>query len=220
LIGWLRNLSARRGEPTGEERPSVAPPAGSAILVSAFAGPRAGALLLVPAGPRRPAESRLSPGAGAPAPGEDAETSALVLEGPAAGELLVAWGGALPDGLLLLDRHAVPPPRPAPFRVAAGDLRGTGYPGVTGVRVLYRTSASAGLRLGPPPGARWVVEGLRSVAVFGGKLTLRGSGEEVELRAGSVAFVEEPLAPVGLVAGNDSAFAIAFASPGATVRLA
>jgi hypothetical protein len=68
------------------------------------------------------------------------------------------------------------------------------------------------LRLGPPPTARWVFQGVRAIAVFSGKITLV-DGEEAKLvRAGSLALVGDPSATLYLEAGNDAALAVALAA--------
>ena len=92
-------------------------------------------------------------------------------------------------------------------------------PGITGARVLARTASFSVLRLGPPPAARWAVVGLRSVAVFTGKLTLFDGDEGRDVWAGQVALVADPTATLYIQAGNDTAVAIAFATPEVLVRL-
>lgn len=232
---WLRSLVGR-GRTTPDASPDVRPsgpgPAGPSrgpttrIHGASFTGPSAGPVVLCPAGPGRPVETGIVSGApeAEPSGPGDRESSFLVLDGPAAGELLVAWDGPLNGTLLLLDRAPSrgpgPSPKAAPRRIGPTELTGGGFPGVTGVRALYRTAASAGLRLGPPPGALWIVEGLRGVAVFQGKLELDGGDGKVELRAGSVAAVADPRGSVRILAGNDSARAVAFCDPAVRIRLA
>ena len=68
------------------------------------------------------------------------------------------------------------------------------------------------LRLGPPPGARWVFKGVAAVAVFSGRLAAF-DGEDVKaIRAGSLARVADPSATLYLEAGNDAALAVALAA--------
>lgn len=230
---WLRSLLghsrvAEKAPPSGPNRSDSASRPLTKIFGAAFTGPSAGPVVLCPAGPGRPVETGIvaasaAPEGDAPALG-DRESSFLVLDGPAAGELLVAWAGPLTGTLLLFDRVPSRGPRPspkaAPLRIGPTQLTGSGFSGVTGVRALYRTAASAGLRLGPPPGALWIVEGLRGVAVFEGKLELDGGDGAVELRAGSVAAVGDPRGSVRVLAGNDSARAVAFCDPAVRIRLA
>jgi hypothetical protein len=71
------------------------------------------------------------------------------------------------------------------------------------------------LRLGPPPGARWVFVGLRALAVFSGRITLVDGEEARNVAAGSLALVADPTATLYFEAGNDSALAVALG--GATV---
>ena len=93
--------------------------------------------------------------------------------------------------------------------------------GITGLRALARLpeAALAVLRLGPPPTARWVFQGVRTIAVFSGKITLV-DGEEAKLvRAGSLALVADPSATLYLEAGNDAALAVALATSGFVAAL-
>ena len=48
------------------------------------------------------------------------------------------------------------------------------------------------LRLGPPPGARWVFVGLHAIAVFAGRVTLVDGGEAKLVPAGRIALVGRP----------------------------
>jgi hypothetical protein len=57
------------------------------------------------------------------------------------------------------------------------------------------------------------------VAVFEGKLELESLEGMVVLRAGSVAAVSDPRVPLLVLAGNDSARAVAFCEPSVRVRL-
>ena len=65
------------------------------------------------------------------------------------------------------------------------------------------------LRLGPPPGARWVFVGLSAIAVFAGKFTLVDGEEPKIVPAGRIALVGDPSATLYLEAGNDSALGVA-----------
>ncbi len=91
------------------------------------------------------------------------------------------------------------------------DLVGRGIPGITGLRVLERSAYGTTLRLGPPPGARWVVVGLRVVVVHTGTLQLVDGDETLMVRAGQLAVVGDPSATLYLQAGNDAALATGFA---------
>lgn len=101
------------------------------------------------------------------------------------------------------------------------DLGGRPVSGITGLRALARLPEAglAVLRLGPPPTARWVFQGVRTIAVFSGKITLV-DGEEAKLvRAGSLALVADPSATLYLEAGNDAALAVALATSGFVAAL-
>ncbi|MGZ5428471.1 MAG: hypothetical protein ACXWFS_05630 [Thermoanaerobaculia bacterium] len=88
-------------------------------------------------------------------------------------------------------------------------LTGRGVPGITGLRTLHCGDGFTVLRLGPPPGARWVFAGLNAIAVFSGKVTLV-DGEEAKVGgAGSLALVADSTATLYFEAGNDSALAVA-----------
>lgn len=89
------------------------------------------------------------------------------------------------------------------------DLSGRGVPGITGLRTRHAGGGLTVLRLGPPPGARWVFVGLRVIAVFAGKITLVDGEEARVVRAGSLALVADPTATLYVEAGNDSALAVA-----------
>lgn len=93
-------------------------------------------------------------------------------------------------------------------------VAGAAFPGITGLRVLARLPEAglAVLRLGPPPGARWVFRGIRAFAVFSGRLAAFDGDEVREIRAGSVARVADPSATLYLEAGNDAALAVALAA--------
>ena len=171
--------------------------------------------------PARLGVSRLGPVDGTPL---DPELSwaAIALVGAAQGDVVVAG----PEGAIDLPKRSaalvdgVPADGgDAPCRIARDALAGTGMPGITGARVLARTEKRAVLRLGPPPGARWAVVGLRSVAVLVGKLTLIDGDEGQDVRAGEIALVADPTATLHVQAGNDAAVAIGFAAPDVLVRL-
>jgi hypothetical protein len=91
---------------------------------------------------------------------------------------------------------------------------GAAFPGITGLRVLARLPEAglAVLRLGPPPGARWVFRGVRAFAVFSGRLAAFDGDDVKEVRAGSLARVADPTATLYLEAGNDAALAVALAA--------
>lgn len=93
-------------------------------------------------------------------------------------------------------------------------VAGAAFPGITGLRVLARLPSAglAVLRLGPPPGARWVFRGVRAFAVFSGRITAFDGEEVREIRAGSLARVGDPSATLYLEAGNDAALAVALAA--------
>jgi hypothetical protein len=99
-------------------------------------------------------------------------------------------------------------PRPQ-HHIRRDDLSGRGVSGITGLRSRHAAGGITVLRLGPPPGARWVFVGLSAIAVFAGKITLV-DGEEVKVvGAGRLAFVADPTATLYVEAGNDSALAVA-----------
>lgn len=93
-------------------------------------------------------------------------------------------------------------------------LGGKALPGITGLRALARLpdAGLAVLRLGPPPGARWVFKGVAAVAVFSGRFTAFDGEDAKEIRAGSLARVGDPTATLYLEAGSDAAFAVALAA--------
>lgn len=68
------------------------------------------------------------------------------------------------------------------------------------------------LRLGPPPGARWVFRGIRAFAVFSGRLAAFDGEDVLEIRAGTLARVADPSATLYLEAGNEAALGVAFAA--------
>ncbi|MCE7960606.1 MAG: hypothetical protein DYH06_22115, partial [Acidobacteria bacterium ACB2] len=167
-------------------------------------------------------------------PGRDLDSAvALVLAGRFAGAADLSAGDVLllpaaearlvsvgPDpGLLLLSRGEGLASE-ALVRVGRDGPSGTPVPGVTGARFLLRSAGRSVLRLGPPPGARWVVSGLRSFAVFAGKLEVMEGDGGIAVRAGQVAFVDGAGAPLHLLAGGDSALAIGLGGPDVSVTLA
>ncbi|HUM01968.1 MAG TPA: hypothetical protein VL084_06760 [Thermoanaerobaculia bacterium] len=104
-------------------------------------------------------------------------------------------------------------------RIGQSELAGTGIPGITGIRFLHRTVGGSLLRLGPPPGARWLVTGLRAVAVFTGRLLLFDGAAPREIPAGGWLVAADPSRTLPVQAGNDSALALAFAAPDVRVVL-
>ena len=110
------------------------------------------------------------------------------------------------------------PPLPR-HHIRRDGLAGRGVPGLAGLRTLYADAALTVLRIGPPPGARWVLVGVRAIAVFAGKLTLVDGPDAKDVPAGHLALVAEPTATLYLQAGNDSALAIALAAPGVVSAL-
>jgi hypothetical protein len=136
----------------------------------------------------------------------------LVLTGggnlaPSPGEVLV-WSPSL--SLEEISRTS-PPPR---HHIRRDGLGGRAVPGITGLRALARVPEAglAVLRLGPPPGARWVFKGVTTVAVFSGRLAALDGEEVKEIRAGSLARVGDPSATLYLEAGNEAALAVALAA--------
>jgi hypothetical protein len=112
------------------------------------------------------------------------------------------------------------PPAAATLRhIRRDDLVGRGFPGITGIRSLHRTVSLSAVRLGPPPGARWALVGLRSFAVFAGKITAIDGEEPREIRAGELAVIADPSATLYLQAGNDAAVAIGLAGSDLLVAL-
>jgi hypothetical protein len=145
----------------------------------------------------------------------------VALSGETAGDVVLAGRAPvdLPPGTVVLGEGVTALEEEAPQRFARDTLAGKGIPGITGARLLAGTGGRGVLRFGPPPGARWAVVGLRSLAVFEGKLTLVDGEEARDVRAGEAAFVADPTATLYLQAGNDGAVAIAFAAPGVLIRL-
>lgn len=154
-------------------------------------------------------------GGGAPAPPP-----------PALGDVLI-WTTALaappPPGtssLSPLEEISRTSPRPL-HHIRRDDLGGKSIPGITGLRTLLHlpTADLAVLRIGPPPTARWAFRGVRTIAVFSGKITLVDDEEARLVRAGSLAFVDDPSATLYLEAGNDAALAVALATSGFVAAL-
>ena len=174
----------------------------------------------VAAGGARTAASRVGP-LGRPAPDPRLAWAAVVLAGEARGDVVITPDATLDlaEGTpVLLD--GVPKGEGGAATLVRRDaLAGTGLSGISGARVLARSAARSVLRLGPPPAARWAVVGLRSVAVLVGHVTLVDGEEGREVRAGEVALVADPTATLYLVAGNDAAVAVGFASADVLVRL-
>lgn len=137
------------------------------------------------------------------------------------GDVLLAPPGTPPlvnrgesPGSLLVDVSPVEPDSPAsPSFLGRDALTGERVPGVTGARFLSRSRSRTVLRLGPPPGARWVVLGLRSFAVFAGKVEVVEGDAGVAVRAGELAVVSDPTATLYLQAGGDAAWGVGFGSP-------
>jgi len=135
----------------------------------------------------------------------------------ASGEGLTLGGGTAASSLLLDVSAAAG--AAGVVHVRRDDLVGRGFAGVTGIRALHRAASSLAVRLGPPPGARWVLVGLRSFAVFHGKLVVVDGDDALEVRAGELGVVADPTATLYVSAGNDGALAIGFASPDLVVAL-
>jgi hypothetical protein len=141
--------------------------------------------------------------------GRGGAAALLVLTGggtltPSTGDVL-GWSPSL--SLEEVSRTS-PPPR---HHIRRDGLTGTAVPGITGLRALHRGDGLTVLRLGPPPGARWVFKGIHAVAVFSGRLTAFDGDDVKEIRAGSLARVADPTATLYLEAGNDAALAVALA---------
>ena len=150
--------------------------------------------------------------------------SLLVLTGGGAGSLratspgdVLVWAGRPSPGALSspLSLEEISRTSPEPHLHTKRDgVAGAAFPGITGLRVLARLPEAglAVLRLGPPPGARWVFRGVRAFAVFSGRLAAFDGGEVKEVRAGSLARVGDPTATLYLEAGNEAALAVALAA--------
>jgi len=137
--------------------------------------------------------------------------------------VLNSSGAAGPGDVLLfpslsLEEISGMSPRPS-HHIRRDDLSGRGVPGITGLRSRHADGGIMVLRLGPPPGARWVFVGLSAIAVFAGKVTLVDGDDSKLVSAGHLALVGDPSATLYLEAGNDSALAIALAEPGFVAAL-
>ena len=140
-----------------------------------------------------------------------------------ASALLVLSGGGPGDVLLFspsssFEEISRTSPRPS-HHIRRDDLSGRGVQGITGLRSRHAGGGITVLRLGPPPGARWVFVGLRAIAVFAGKLTLVDGDEPKVVSAGRIALVGDPSATLFVEAGNDSALAVALAASGFVAAL-
>lgn len=127
--------------------------------------------------------------------------------------LLVLTGGGPGDVLLWtpslsLEEISRTSPR-ASQHIRRDDLSGRGVSGITGLRSRHSGGGITVLRLGPPPGARWVFVGLHAIAVFAGKFTLVDGEESKIVPAGRIALVGDPTATLYVEAGNDSALGVA-----------
>jgi hypothetical protein len=144
--------------------------------------------------------------------------------GAAALLILTGGGGALPGDVLVwspslpLEELSRTTPEPH-HHIRRDDLGGRAVSGITGLRALYRGEGFTILRLGPPPGARWVFKGIHAVAVFSGRLAAFDGDDVKEIRAGSLARVADPTATLYLEAGNDAALAVALAASGFVAAL-
>lgn len=141
--------------------------------------------------------------------GKDRSSALLVLTShgapaPPPGDVLL-WSSPPSLSLKEISRTS---PRPS-LLIRRDDLSGRGVSGITGLRTRHASGGLTVLRLGPPPGARWVFVGLRGVAVFSGRVTLVDGEDSRIVRAGSLALVADPTATLYLEAGNDSAIAVA-----------
>jgi hypothetical protein len=143
-----------------------------------------------------------------------------------AAALLVFWGGggALPGDVLVwspslpLEELSRTTPEPD-HHIRRDDLGGKAVSGITGLRAHHRGEGFTVLRLGPPPGARWVFKGIDAVAVFSGRLAASDGDDVKEIRAGSLARVADSTATMYLEAGNDAALAVALAASGFVAAL-
>jgi hypothetical protein len=134
---------------------------------------------------------------------------------PSAGDVLI-WttpgrsepAGVSPSPSYAFEEISKSSLRPS-HHIRRDDLSGRGVSGITGLRARHAAGGITVLRLGPPPGARWVFVGLRAIAVFGGKFTLVDGEESKVAAAGHIALVSDPTATLYVEAGNDSALAVA-----------
>jgi hypothetical protein len=140
--------------------------------------------------------------------GEGRSSALLVLFPPG------AFGGASPGDVLLFspfysfEEIFKSSPHPQ-HHIRRDDLSGRGVTGLTGLRLRHAAGGLTVLRLGPPPGGRWVFVGLRAIAIFSGKVTLTDGEEPKVVPAGRIALVADPTATLYLEAGNDSALGVA-----------
>ncbi len=134
--------------------------------------------------------------------GKDRSSALLVLSGEGPGDVLLFSPSSSFEELSRTS------PRPS-HHIRRDDLSGRGVPGISGLRTRHASGGITVLRLGPPPGARWVFVGLRAIAVFAGKLTLADGDEVKTVAAGRIALVGDPTATLYVEAGNDSALAVA-----------
>lgn len=149
--------------------------------------------------------------------GEGGSSALLVLSSPGAaggGDVLL-WSFSPSLSLEEISRTS---PRPQ-HHIRRDDLSGRGVPGITGLRLRHAAGGLTVLRLGPPPGARWVLVGLRAIAVFAGKVTLVDGEEPKLVPAGHVAAIADPTATLYVEAGNDSALAVALGRPDVVAAL-
>lgn len=109
-------------------------------------------------------------------------------------------------------------PRPQ-HHIRRDDLSGRGVSGITGLRSRHSDGGITVLRLGPPPGARWVFVGLEAIAVYSGKVTLVDGDDSKMVGAGQLALVADPTATLYFEAGNDSALAVALGGMGVVAAL-
>ena len=144
--------------------------------------------------------------------GESRASALLVLSGGGPGDVLLFSPSSSFEEISRMS------PRPS-HHIRRDDLSGRGVPGITGLRSRHAGGGITVLRLGPPPGARWVFVGLRAIAVFAGKLTLVDGDEPKVVSAGRIALVGDPTATLFVEAGNDSALAVALASSGFVAAL-
>jgi hypothetical protein len=144
--------------------------------------------------------------------GESRASALLVLSGGGPGDVLLFSPSSSFEEISRMS------PRPS-HHIRRDDLSGKGVQGITGLRSRHAGGGITVLRLGPPPGARWVFVGLRAIAVFAGKLTLVDGDEPKVVSAGRIALVGDPTATLFVEAGNDSALAVALASSGFVAAL-
>jgi hypothetical protein len=137
----------------------------------------------------------------------------LIWAAGAAAALAALSPPAAPSLSLSLEELRGPSP-PLLQHTKRDGVAGVAFPGITGLRVLARLPEAglAVLRLGPPPGARWVFRGVRAFAVFSGRFAAFDGDDVKEVRAGALARVADPSATLYLEAGNEAALAVALAA--------